>query len=54
MAKKRPYQAVPLRRSTLSRRVLFALALTGAGAAQPWTVLAAERSVLCEEFTNDT
>ena len=52
--KKRPFLVVFRRMSKLPIRWSFVYALLALGPGQPWPILAAERMVLCEEFTNDT
>ena len=50
--KKRSFQAAFLRLTTAPTRLSIAFALMAVWPGQPWPALGAERTVLCEEFTN--
>jgi len=54
MVKKHPFQVVLVQLSRWSGWLSATFALTIVWAAQPLPVLAADRTVLCEEFTNET
>ncbi len=52
--KKRPSLVAFRQMSILPIRWSLVCALLALASGRPWPVLAAERMVLCEEFTNDT